>query len=484
MSSWLGAWVLLIGLALPCPAALANGNYSHVWVATDSLQYLPPGGLRNLLNQPDLVEILRNGAMYPDGGYAVDDGYGETSHWEPFHLTYLQWIRGTYTQPWSREAAEHIAFLMGMATHGMTDQLYDGMYLQRHEHYDENRNNATPYGVDGSTDVCFAATQGPMEVPVSWVPADALAPLYQTLDGHQVDPDTIRLGHSLVAFAITHATTEAADPAIVADYMTIYPWACGNQDNLDAAGSPPTCGPAVANYWQVLWARLNGTEAFDQPLLGTFFTNRSSWNQVVDATNPESWVSFAMPHGLDPSSLGPESVVVTRKGGAVHPVKVNVFYRSNSHLVNVKPVGDWEADAEYTVTVGLPLSDWKGVPLATSYTFTFGTLPPPIVEPTEELGGPDEPGAEVTESVEPVADVIEPTEDVLAPTEDASDVPDVGTEDSAPEPGKSGSGCQAQRPGDAAPTGLLLIGLLLVAAAGMARVRQAGRVEHNARSSV
>ncbi len=145
-----------------CPPVSANGNYSHNWIAMDSLNYVEKGDLRDLLTREDLLVMLRNGAMYPDGGYGIDDDYGEISHWEPFHLTYLDWIRTQFKPPWSDEAAQHIAFLMGMAAHGLSDQLYDGMYLTRHEFYDINHSDATLGGVDTATDACFAATQGPM----------------------------------------------------------------------------------------------------------------------------------------------------------------------------------------------------------------------------------------------------------------------------------------------------------------------------------
>jgi hypothetical protein len=90
-------------LIFMCSGALpvfANGNFSHLWVATDALNYLEQGELKDLLTQDDLGDVLRNGAMFPDGGYAVGDGYGEMAHWEPFQTAYLEWIRATYQPPW------------------------------------------------------------------------------------------------------------------------------------------------------------------------------------------------------------------------------------------------------------------------------------------------------------------------------------------------------------------------------------------------
>ena len=406
--------------------AHANGNYSHVWVATDSLQYLPDGDLKDLLQRGDHVRILRNGAMYPDGGYAVNDGYGEISHWEPFQRSYLDWIRTTYAPPWSPEAEEHIAFLMGMATHGMSDQLYDSMYLSRHQHFDENGDSATSLGVDAATDVCFAATQGQLEKPEAWVPAEVLAPLYETSQGHQVDAKTIEQGHNLVFFAIVHANVEAADPAIVADYMEIYPWGCGHQNDLGAPGSPPTHGPAVASYWQVLWDRLHGDEAFDKPLLATYFTGGTPWDQPVDASTPDSWVSFVMPQGLDPATFSTDNVAVANEAGDAHPIKLHVYYGHNSHVVNVKPQEDWAADTRYTVAVSPPLTAWDGRAYEGSASFFFATMPEPAVAETGEVGEPGvpEPSASDVVSSDPETDIL--AADTGSDSSDATNSKDTG----------------------------------------------------------
>ena len=379
--------VTVIGTVPLLPGAFACGNYSHVWIATDALNYLEDGDLKVLLGSEELVERMRNGAMYPDGGYAVGDGYGEISHWEPFHLTYLDWIRTQYEPPWSDEAAEHIAFLLGMAAHGIGDQLYDGMYLERHKYYDEHGSEATLFGIDGATDVCFAVTQGQMELPEKWVPAQTLAPLYEALQGHKVTAETIEHGHELVVVAIMHANDAQTNPVTVANYMELYPWACGNQDNPAAPGSPMTISPSVARYWNVLWALLhNEGEGFDKPVLATYFSGGTPYEQPADAGTPDSWVHFVMPRGLDPATVNSATVVVTGAGGEVHPGKVHVYYGSNSHLVNIKPLEDWPSDTEFTVTVSPPISTWDGAMLQQGGSFTFATLPEPPVDSVDTGG--------------------------------------------------------------------------------------------------
>ncbi|MBK9649614.1 MAG: hypothetical protein IPO67_31430 [Deltaproteobacteria bacterium] len=79
----------LLFLSFGAPA-LANGQTTHSWISVHALAHLPPGDLHDLLTREDLAPYLLNGTMFPDGGYAVGDDYGERAHWEPFQSAYLE----------------------------------------------------------------------------------------------------------------------------------------------------------------------------------------------------------------------------------------------------------------------------------------------------------------------------------------------------------------------------------------------------------
>jgi hypothetical protein len=353
--------------------------------------------------------------------------------------------------------------------------------------------------VDGATDTCFAAIKGTIEPPEPWVPAEELAPLYEPLLGHPVDAETIRLGQGLVTFAIVHANTEASDPTIVAGYLQTFPWACGHQDDPDAPGSPPTHGRAVAAYWKVLWARLHGDTAFDKPLLGTFFTGGAPWSYPLDSSNPDSWVSFAMPRGLAPSTLLPTNIVVTRDGEDTVPIPVNisVHYGLHSHLVNVQPKQDWVQDASYTITISPPLDSWDGMPMQRTYVFGFSTLPQPAGW-GDEISTADGPPDEAAEASEEIANPADASGDEGFPADAFEAVSDTGgladlsgesaaesTDDSVradtgesaadsaeTSGGKGGGGCSMlPDAGSAVPGALLPCLLLLLAAARRVRRR-------------
>ncbi len=412
VGAFLAAAVGLCSAVLGAGHARANGNYTHLWVAMDAVSHLEDAELAKLLSDPGLFEVMRNGSNFPDGGYAMDDNYGEIGHWEPFQTLYLEWIRDTYGPPWSDEAKVHIAFLMGMAAHGLTDQLFDGMYLERHYVFDENSASGEWGNIDGVTDVCFAARMGPMELPEAWVPADVMADLFAE-SGHPVAPATIETGQSLVGVAVMYTNDKRTEKATLESFMTLYPWACGHVDDPSVPGSPISLGVPVARYMEVLWARLNGAEGFGQPLLGTWFSTGEPFNQPRDSGSPDSWVSFAMPRGLDKSTVTYTSIAVAGPDGGTHLVTLQLYYGNASHLVNIRPTQDWVADTDYTVTISAPLASWNGIELEGTREFQFATGPEPGGDDIQ--GGEDGTAEELRseDSVEEAREAAAPAEVIL-----------------------------------------------------------------------
>ena len=109
--------------------ALGNGQSTHAWISQQAVSALAPGELRALMSDPELELYWRNGTMFPDGGYPIGDDYGEIAHWEPFQRAYMAWIQQQFQPPWTDEAQRHIAFWLGLASHGMADQTFDAMYF-------------------------------------------------------------------------------------------------------------------------------------------------------------------------------------------------------------------------------------------------------------------------------------------------------------------------------------------------------------------
>jgi hypothetical protein len=365
-------WVALI----PWPAS-ANGNVSHIRATLWAVDQLPQGELRELLERDDLDVMLQNGANFPDGGYAVNDGYGEIAHWEPFQSAYLDWIAESFEPPWTDEAAGHIAFLMGMASHGMCDQLYDSMYLRRGGVHDEGSPGSN-IGMDGSTDVCLAAEAGGLEPPEFWVPDALMAELMVDEMGHAVDASTIADGQALVAFSVYFVSEVSEDPVQVAEHREAYPWSCDHQMDLAVPGSAQVAAAAIAVYWQRLWDRLAGGDPLEKPLMAAYPVADQTGHRI-DPEDIESMVSFVVSRGLDADSATGDSIVVTDADGAERAADIHVYYGHHSHVVNLHPVEGWAEAGPHTVAVE-GLRAWDGGEHAPfSFQFTtadFETDPP------------------------------------------------------------------------------------------------------------
>ena len=159
------------------------------------------------MQEQDLAELLRSqmgplrvGTMFPDGGYAVDHGYGEAAHWEPFQDAYRDWIRENFSNLNSNDAAPHIAFYLGLASHGMADQVFDSMYMERSRVYDADgwANGAT--SLDTAQDIVFAAQTTPQALPDMWI-SDHFPSLFEYI-GIEVDMATMLNGQDRLELAV------------------------------------------------------------------------------------------------------------------------------------------------------------------------------------------------------------------------------------------------------------------------------------------
>jgi len=384
--------LLLLAALAPPTAARANGQISHLWISETARDDLPDGDLRDLLLREDLQLMLLNGSMFPDGGYAVGDGYGELAHWEPFQSLYLEWIRDTYDPPWTDEAAQHVAFLMGMASHGMGDQVYDSMYMERAKTHDADSPWDTE-SMDEATDVAFAAEVGGREAPEPWVPADVLAPLFHASAGHVVDPSTIETGQDMLGFAVWGVTEMAEVPETVAMYHEQFPWACGHQVDPAATGNPPVEAEVLVQYWQRLWDRLHGDESLADPLLA-HFPRAGEQAHPTAADDIEALVSFVLVRGLDHATVGADTVTVETVDGPVE-AEVRLFYGQSSHVINLRPVDGWTEMREHTVTVGPGIKTFDGMDIPGPQHFVFSTIPPsdPLVDEPQDCACRVVPGA-------------------------------------------------------------------------------------------
>ncbi len=394
---------MLAALAVVPAAVSANGNVSHQWVSKTAVELTPPGGsLAGLVGDPALRQALYTGTMFPDWGYtpgvsAAEANAGEASHWEPVQDAYRRWIVEQYAPPWSDEARLHLAFYLGMSSHGIADQSYDSMFFERSRVYDPNDHST----FDTDTDVMWAATTGPGETPKAWVPTTPLIDLFASVIGETVDPSSMKQKLGLIGLAILAVSTAAQDPEMVAEAELTFPWAASNDDAPAVPGNPPQEAEIARRYWRSNWALLHG-DVLPRPVLWTHPVDGGT--EHATAVSIESWVSIVFARALDEQALSASQFHIVDSTDTPAPFAIDLFYGNGSHVVHLKPTGDLIDDEVYVVTVDPGVKTIHGESLA-GWRFSFSTgldgpapinddgfwdLPDPYGEPVEESsGGPD-----------------------------------------------------------------------------------------------
>jgi hypothetical protein len=374
---------LLLALALSGPIH-ANGQVSHLWVSQTAIELLPPGDLKDLLSDPAHEDMWRNGSMFPDGGYAVGDGYGETAHWEPFHSAYLAWIQDEYGgPPYSGEAAEHVAFLMGMCSHGMADQVYDSLYMERAKQEDA----AMDWGesMDEATDVAFGSVVGPVDHGELWVPDELMAQLMASAMGHEVSASTIRTGQAMVRLVPVWVAEVIQQPEYLDPYLAQFPWACSHQIDPFVWGNPPDEAEVVAVYWQHIWGRLAGEDLAMGPVLATFPPDDAvGWE--TDAALVTSRISTITAWSLRGDLVPGLDLTVSTDDGSQAAVDRWVFY---ANVIHAEPSADLDETTHYNVAVpaDLPFSAAEAPSSSEPYGYGFTTGPVLFEDEGEGEGG-------------------------------------------------------------------------------------------------
>ena len=382
-------WVLaLIGLAfLSGPRAEACGQQTHTWISLKALESLPEGPLRRLLTDPAQREMLVNGSMFPDGGYAIDHPYGEAAHWAPFHRAYLRWIQEQYDPPYDDPvAATHVAFLMGLSSHGLADEYYDATFFAASRVHDARPDDLDHHdNFDTQTDILFAAASAHRIEPSAALPMEPILHIFDNVLNLSVEADQIQRGQQLLQTAAWLVATSSQNPSEVATAHIAYPWAGEHIEDDAVSGSPPVIAEAVAAHWQALWATLQGEQSFNDlpvsfswPRKGEPLTRRHSGE-------PEARVAVILSAAIDRAAQLSEFGTRVEEAKGTVPHSSAFFYRDRSHVIVVDPETEWPEVERLDFILPAGLETYDGDVLADPVAVSFGTLPV-SPEPTLDTG--------------------------------------------------------------------------------------------------
>lgn len=406
------ALILTIG-TLP-QQALAHGVIGHIHVTGWAIQNLPEGELRAIFDDPDVYRAALTGAMFPDTGYALDKpgsrDYAEHAHWEPFIESFIQHVQATYGPTYdSKEERMIIAFLMGCASHGLQDELFDSTFLYEVEQRDGGGQDVTDPGTDG-----FLVLDGLFQMlPGDFIPFDDIVPLFAGLN----QPIDQTLIEDMVRVVRNGYVNDVLGPRIAAANgrraETQIPWGRQNYLEPGTAGTLRAEIKPTGRHMQALWDRLHGR--FDEANLVVH-----TWPEAprrlreAEHTSVASWVTLVFGKGVKQDSA---SVALLDGLGVPHPFQLRYTrWGGTSRLVRFLATEDYVPGGSYTAVLqpGAELVDGSRTSLTHEVDFQVdcGDVEDPLCPPITIEGDPTIPVPTATPTRTPTetrTPTLEPT---------------------------------------------------------------------------
>lgn len=360
----------VVSLVVTGGDARATGMQGHVYMAQCAAEQVQDARLRAIFDaQPT---HLANGGFFPDSGYtAKDHDQGEIPHWEGYVQAYVELIRETYGPKYdSPEAQQHIAFLMGLAAHGITDSTYDAIFGDRAAQVEPTNINS----LDMANEIFLVH-----DLPRYYIPD-----IVVDTSTHS-DVFTKRLNHPVTPEAIADAMgTGRSGIAVVANLLYVgadewgakYPWARKHLLDTRIPGAYPFGAKVVMGYYRELLRRLDNDPSADQVVIGTY--PDSAYSLVtLDNTRPDGKIHIFFGEGLERTSVDDTSIEVHDEAGNIVSTKWN-FFRGDTwpNVIQVAIQEAWKPATKYSVVINTGIRTLQGVSPTKPFSLSFTTCTP------------------------------------------------------------------------------------------------------------
>jgi hypothetical protein len=336
-----GVALSVAALAAASPAS-ATGMHGHIWSSHCALETVTDARLKPLLETHRVR--LDNGSFFPDSGYAAKHEYGETAHWEKFVDGYIKWLRAKHADP-VRDAPQHVAFLMGAASHGLVDQTFDILYMDKVREVDGPTDD-----LDTSMDIFLAARR--KFVPDLAYDANELVDVFGknvalTVPASEIKEgmDLARVGMGFVAEILWKDDAKRSAQ---------YPWAKANYQDPRVPGSYPWGALAVAKYWENILRRLDGDSSAEALVVAT------DPPHAVTAGKMDAFVTAFVGYGVKRPSITASSFFVIDAAGSVIPTEIRIRGDEYATTLQLKPKGDWAEGAPYKLVLDTAIETVDG----------------------------------------------------------------------------------------------------------------------------
>lgn len=288
------AGIALAALTHPTKAD-AHGIMGHMHVTGWAIENLPPGELKELLMEPEVMNAALFGAAYTDSGYwpkgsieSQTRAYGEHTHWEPFIQDFITWIRVNDPPPWtSMESKKRFGFMIGCASHGLQDEIFDSIFLDQVDYHDNGNQDIADPATDG-----FLSLDGHLRfMPTEYYPKDTVLELYQSLN-MGITEEVIRYGlDAMETLYVNPRSGYAVAAGLGRQHAPKLGWTRTHYFDPDVPGSIRSEILPTMHYITALWGRVNGESAAENPVLFQY-PDDGRFLRSLDPADPASWVTI------------------------------------------------------------------------------------------------------------------------------------------------------------------------------------------------
>ncbi|MFW7379591.1 MAG: zinc dependent phospholipase C family protein [Oligoflexus sp.] len=259
-------WLGIISLC-STSQALASGMTLHIWKSDMAVELLSDPGLQNFMQSQRAA--YRNGAVFPDTGYAINHAYGEYSHWHDFLNSYYSIIDRRCPTLESQDCQQLFAHFLGSLAHTIADINFDRHFVTSAAQIDYQGSIDTSQSwLDTGLDfLAVFEHKRAFQIPKFQVPVQALLEAFD--EGGELSVSRLDLlkGSSVLGLGLIFEPVGASFTYFY--YKNNMPWAAANY--LHARGGVVDSAERIARAWELVW------QAFQQGRRDPLFATYGHW---------------------------------------------------------------------------------------------------------------------------------------------------------------------------------------------------------------
>jgi len=247
--------------------AFASGMTLHIWKADLAVERLADQDLQNLMQNQR--PAYRNGAVFPDTGYAINHPYGEYSHWHDFLNSYYAIINRRCPTLASTDCQQLFAHFLGSLAHTIADINFDRHFVTAAAKidYDGSIDTAQSWVDTGLDFLAVFEHKRAFQVSKFQIPLQALLEAFDERAEVSVSSIDLLKGSSVLRLGLIFEPVGASFTYFY--YKNRMPWAAANY--LQARGGVLDSAERIARAWELVW------RDFHQGQREALFETYGSW---------------------------------------------------------------------------------------------------------------------------------------------------------------------------------------------------------------